>query len=60
MNYGSTNHRADYEAEMAMNDETANWTAEQWAQFELEQDAAADVRAERRTERTMAGGYGWQ
>ena len=51
-------NKADYEAEMALDDEMTFWTAEQWKQFELEQDAAADVRAEARAERKTSFGYG--
>jgi hypothetical protein len=52
-----TDAHADFEAELARDDDRADWTDEQWADFEDEQRAAAFVSAERHAERQLCAGY---
>ncbi len=59
MLYNDDDNTVDFEAEMALENEMAFWTAEQWAEFEFMQDVVSDIRAAKRAENKMAGGYGW-
>lgn len=57
MLYDDIDNAADFEAEMAIEEESLFWTEEQWAEYHLEYEVSAWIKAEKEAEQQTSFGY---